>query len=108
MRGAQWLWITDLSAPETLPIHILPLIMIGSQFIIQQMTPSPGMDPSQAKMMKFMPLMFGFLFYNFSSGVVLYYLTSNLVGIAQQWAVNRMMPAPPPPPPPVVVKKKGK
>jgi YidC/Oxa1 family membrane protein insertase len=108
MRGAHWLWITDLSQPEALAIHILPLIMIVSQFVMQQMTPSPGMDPSQAKMMKFMPLMFGFLFYNFSSGLVLYWLTSNLVGIGQQWAVNRLMPAPPPPPVPAVVKKKGK
>jgi YidC/Oxa1 family membrane protein insertase len=108
MRGAHWLWISDLSQPEALPIHILPIIMIGSQFIMQKMTPNPGMDPSQAKMMMFMPLMFGFLFYNFSSGLVLYWLTSNLVGIAQQWAVNRMMPAPPPPPVPAAVKKKGK
>ncbi len=108
MRGAHWLWITDLSQPELLPIHILPLIMIVSQFVMQKMTPNPGMDPSQAKMMMFMPLMFGFLFYNFSSGLVLYWLTSNLVGIAQQWAVNRMMPAPPPPPAPAAVKKKGK
>jgi YidC/Oxa1 family membrane protein insertase len=108
MRGAHWLWISDLSQPEQLPIHILPLIMIVSQFVMQQMTPNPGMDPSQAKMMKFMPLMFGFLFYNFSSGLVLYWLTSNLVQIAQQWGVNRMMPAPPPPPVPAAVKKKGK
>jgi YidC/Oxa1 family membrane protein insertase len=108
MRGAHWLWISDLSQPETLAIHILPIIMIVSQFVMQKMTPNPGMDPSQAKMMMFMPLMFGFLFYNFSSGLVLYWLTSNLVGIAQQWSVNRMMPAPPPPPPPAAVKKKGK
>jgi YidC/Oxa1 family membrane protein insertase len=108
MRGAHWLWITDLSQPEQLPIHILPLIMIVSQFIMQRMTPNPGMDPSQAKMMMFMPLMFGFLFYNFSSGLVLYWLTSNLVQIAQQWGVNRMMPAPPPPPVPAAVRKKGK
>lgn len=108
MRGAHWLWVTDLSAPETLPIRILPVVMIVSQFLIQQMTPTPGMDPSQAKMTKWMPLLFGFIFYNLSSGLVLYYLTSNLVGVAQQWAVNRMMPAPPPPPPPVPAKKKGK
>jgi YidC/Oxa1 family membrane protein insertase len=108
MRGAHWLWITDLSQPEQLPIHILPLIMIVSQFIMQKMTPNPGMDPSQAKMMMFMPLMFGFLFYNFSSGLVLYWLTSNLVQIGQQWAVNRMMPAPLPPPPPAPARKKGK
>jgi YidC/Oxa1 family membrane protein insertase len=108
MRGAHWLWITDLSQPEQLPIHILPLIMIASQFVMQKMTPNPGMDPSQAKMMMFMPLMFGFIFYNFSSGLVLYWLTSNLVQIAQQWAVNRMMPAPPPPPVSAPVRKKGK
>jgi YidC/Oxa1 family membrane protein insertase len=108
MRGAHWLWITDLSQPEQLPIHILPIIMIVSQFVMQKMTPNPGMDPSQAKMMMFMPLMFGFLFYNFSAGLVLYWLTSNLVQIGQQWAVNRMMPAPPPPPPPAPTKKKGK
>jgi YidC/Oxa1 family membrane protein insertase len=108
MRGASWLWISDLSQPEQLAIRVLPIVMIASQFLIQQMTPTPGMDPSQAKMTKFMPLMFGFLFYNFSSGVVLYYLTSNLVGIGQQWAVNRLMPAPPPPPPPAALKKKGK
>jgi YidC/Oxa1 family membrane protein insertase len=108
MRGAHWLWITDLSQPEQLPIHILPLIMIVSQFVMQRMTPNPGMDPSQAKMMMFMPLMFGFMFYNFSAGLVLYWLTSNLVQIAQQWGVNRMMPAPPQPPVPAAVKKKGK
>jgi len=108
MRGAHWLWISDLSQPEQLPIHILPIIMIVSQFMMQKMTPNPGMDPSQAKMMLLMPVVFGVMFYNFQAGLVLYWLTSNLVGIAQQWAVNRMMPAPPPPPPPAPVKKKGK
>ena len=90
MRGASWLWVTDLSQPETLPIHILPIVMIISQFIMQKMTPTtPGADPSQQKMMMIMPLAFGFMFYNFSSGLVLYYLTSNLVGMAQQWFFNR-------------------
>ncbi len=90
MRGAHWLWVTDLSQPETLAIHILPIIMIASQFIMQQMTPTTaGGDPNQQRMMKFMPLIFGFMFYNFSSGLVLYYLTSNLVGILQQWFFNR-------------------
>jgi YidC/Oxa1 family membrane protein insertase len=110
LRGAHWLWVTDLSQPEQLAIHILPVIMIVTQFIQQKMTPNPGMDPSQAKMMMMMPLMFGFFFYNLSSGLVLYWLTSNLVGIAQQWFVNRMMPAPPPPPAPLraAPKKKAK
>ncbi|HLG96315.1 MAG TPA: membrane protein insertase YidC [Bryobacteraceae bacterium] len=97
MRGAHWLWVTDLSAPETLPIRMLPIIMIVSQFISQKMTPTPGMDPAQARMMGFMPLMFGFLFYNAASGLVLYWLTSNLVGIAQQWMINKTMPPPPAP-----------
>ncbi len=100
LRGAHWLWVTDLSQAELLPIHLLPVIMIASQFIVQRMTPTPGMDPAQAKMMSFMPLMMGFLFYNQSSGLVLYWLTGNLVGILQQWMINRTMPAPPPPAPP--------
>lgn len=100
LRGAHWLWVTDLSQPEQLPIHLLPLIMIVTQFIMQNMTPmAPGMDPQQAKMMKFMPLMFGFFFYNLSSGLVLYWLTGNLTGIAQQWVINRSMPPPPAPAP---------
>jgi YidC/Oxa1 family membrane protein insertase len=106
LRGAHWFWVTDLSQPEQLPIHILPLIMVVSQFIMQQMTPTPGVDPAQAKMMKFMPLMFGFFFYNVSSGLVLYWLTSNLVGILQQWIVNRTMPPPPAPAPKIAPKKK--
>jgi YidC/Oxa1 family membrane protein insertase len=90
MRGASWLWVTDLSQAETLPIHLLPLIMVASQFVMQKMTPTTtGGDPSQQKIMQFMPLMFGFMFYNLSSGLVLYYLTSNLVGVAQQWFFNK-------------------
>jgi len=90
MRGANWLWVTDLSQPETLAIHILPIIMVVSQFVMQKMTPTTtGGDPSQQKMMQFMPLIFGFMFYNLSSGLVLYYLTSNLVGVAQQWFFNK-------------------
>jgi YidC/Oxa1 family membrane protein insertase len=88
MRGAPWLWVTDLSQPEHLPIKILPVVMIASQFVMQKMTPQAGGDPNQQKMMMFMPLVFGFMFYNFPSGLVLYYLTSNLVGIGQQWFFN--------------------
>jgi len=89
MRGAPWLWVTDLSQPETLPIKILPLVMIASQFVMQRMTPQPAGDPAQQKMMMFMPLVFGFMFYNFPSGLVLYYLTSNLVSMGQQWFFNK-------------------
>ena len=90
MRGASWLWVPDLSRPETLPIHLLPLLMMATQFITQKMTPaSPGSDPSQQKVMMLMPLMFGFMFYSASAGLVLYWLTGNLVNIAQQWFFNR-------------------
>lgn len=89
MRGAHWLWVTDLSQPEHYAIKVLPLIMIGTQFLMQKMTPqAPGQDPSQQKMMMFMPLVFGYMFYWFPSGLVLYYLTSNLVNMAQQWFFN--------------------
>jgi YidC/Oxa1 family membrane protein insertase len=89
MRCAPWLWVTDLSQPEHLPIKILPLVMIGSQFLMQKMTPQAGTDPSQQKMMMFMPLVFGYMFYWFPSGLVLYYLTSNLVSMGQQWFFNK-------------------
>jgi YidC/Oxa1 family membrane protein insertase len=88
MRGAHWLWVTDLSAPEHLPIKILPVVMIASQFVMQKMTPQANVDPAQQKMMMMMPLIFGFMFYNFPSGLVLYYLTSNLVNMGQQWFFN--------------------
>src|SRR5579872_1513981 len=88
MRGASWLWVGDLSQPEHLPIRILPVVMVASQFFMQKMTPQPNQDPSQQKMMMFMPLVFGFMFYNFPSGLVLYYLTSNLVNMGQQWFFN--------------------
>ena len=107
LRGAHWLWVTDLTQPEQLAIHLLPIIMIVTQFISQKMTPAPGMDPSQARMMSFMPLMFGFLFYNASSGLVLYWLTSNVVGIVQQWTINKTMPPPPTPAPKLAPKKKN-
>jgi YidC/Oxa1 family membrane protein insertase len=108
MRGAHWLWVIDLSQPESLPLHILPIVMIITQFITQRMTPSPGVDPAQQKIMQFMPLMFGFFFYNMSSGLVLYWLTGNLVGIAQQWLINKITPMPVvEPPKPAPKKKKG-
>jgi YidC/Oxa1 family membrane protein insertase len=93
LRGAHFLWVTDLSQPETLAIHVLPIILVITQFAMQKMTPSPGMDPTQQKMMMFMPLMFGYMFYFASAGLVLYWLTGNVVGIAQQWLLNKSMPA---------------
>ena len=106
MRGSHWLWINDLSQPESLAIHLLPLMLVVTQFAMQRMTPSPGVDPAQQKMMMFMPLMFGYMFYFASAGLVLYWLTGNVVGIVQQWLLNKTMPAPPAPA--VVPIKKGR
>jgi YidC/Oxa1 family membrane protein insertase len=91
------LWITDLSAPEALftipglevPVRLLPLLMGGSMVLQQKMTPT-SMDPAQARMMlTIMPIMFTLLFYQFASGLVLYWLVSNLLGILQQVLINR-------------------
>ncbi|HXP85314.1 MAG TPA: membrane protein insertase YidC [Bryobacteraceae bacterium] len=108
LRGASWLWVHDLSQAETLPIHILPLLVVVTQFISQKMTPSPGMDPTQAKMMLFMPLMFGYMFYFYSAGLALYWFTGGLVSIVQQLLLNQIMPTPPmaAPPKPAAKKKR--
>jgi YidC/Oxa1 family membrane protein insertase len=107
LRHAQWLWVPDLSSAETLPIHLLPIILIATQFFSQKLTPAAGVDPNQQKMMMLMPLMMGFFFYYASAGLVLYWLTGNLVGIAQQLIINKFMPPPTPalPPPKAPVKK---
>ena len=90
LRFASWMWVADLSAPEHFQIKFLPLILVATGFLLQKMTPTPaGGDPAQAKMMQFMPLMWGFFFWSASSGLVLYWLTGNLVGIAQQWFFNK-------------------
>jgi YidC/Oxa1 family membrane protein insertase len=109
LRHAPWiLWIKDLSSPDKfhllgLPLPILPTLMIVTMFILQKMTPMTTADPAQQRMMMIMPLVFGIMFYNFASGLVLYWLTGNIVGIAQQAFINKMMP----PPAPVVVAKKS-
>jgi YidC/Oxa1 family membrane protein insertase len=98
MRHAPWLWVADLAQPERFGIHFLPLVMILTSVLLQRMTPTPtGGDANQQKMMQFMPVMMGIFFWNLSSGLVLYYLTSNLVGVGQQWFFNRTaspLPAP--------------
>ena len=108
MRGAEWLWVRDLSQPEHLPIRILPVVMIVTQFIMQKMTPSTSADPTQQRMMLMMPLVMGFMFYGMSSGLVLYWLTGNLVGIAQQWFFNRGSVTVPAPVPAQTSKTKGR
>jgi YidC/Oxa1 family membrane protein insertase len=90
LRHASWLWVGDLSQPEHFAIRFLPLIMVVTSFALQKMTPPPATgDPSQQKMMQFMPLMYLFFFWSASSGLVLYWLTGNLVGMAQQWFFNK-------------------
>jgi YidC/Oxa1 family membrane protein insertase len=97
------LWINDLSQPATLfvlpgldfPIRLLPLVMGASMFVQQKMTPTTGMDPTQARMMLIMmPAMMLFISYTFPSGLVLYWTVSNLLGIAQQyWIRNQTQPS---------------
>jgi YidC/Oxa1 family membrane protein insertase len=106
LRHANWLWVSDLSQPEQLAIKVLPLAMIASQFVMQKMTPSTSMDPAQQRIMMLMPLMLGFMFYWVASGLVLYWLTGNLVGIGQQWLINKTAKVPTPPPLPAP--RKGK
>jgi len=90
LRHASWLWVGDLSQHEHFEIHFLPLIMVVTSYALQRMTPTPAAtDPSQQKMMQFMPLMYLFFFWTASSGLVLYWLTGNVVGLAQQWFFNR-------------------
>uniref|UniRef100_A0A7C3V6T0 Membrane protein insertase YidC n=1 Tax=Desulfobacca acetoxidans TaxID=60893 RepID=A0A7C3V6T0_9BACT len=79
-------WLADLSAKD--PLLITPIIMGATMFLQQKMSPSPG-DPAQAKMMMFLPLIFTFLFLNFASGLVIYWLVNNVLAIAQQYFTNR-------------------
>jgi YidC/Oxa1 family membrane protein insertase len=93
MRHAPWFWwITDLSARD--PKFILPVIMGASMYLVSKMTPMTTTDPQQQMMMKFMPISFAamFMFFPISSGLSVYILTSSLVGIAQQWYLNRTHP----------------
>jgi YidC/Oxa1 family membrane protein insertase len=88
LRQAHWLWIRDLSSPD--PIYLLPLVMVVSMVVMQRMTPQPGMDPAQQRMMNvMMPLMMGFIFFKLAAGLNLYYALSNLIMIAQQGVMNR-------------------
>jgi YidC/Oxa1 family membrane protein insertase len=93
LRHAPWLgWIHDLSAKD--PYYILPIGMAIMMYLMSKMTPQTTTDPAQQKMLALMPLMFGFFFFNLSSGLNLYMFTSNLVGIGQQLYLNRTEPLP--------------
>jgi YidC/Oxa1 family membrane protein insertase len=96
LRHTPWFgWIHDLSAHD--PYFILPVVMAISMYFMQKMTPTPGMDPAQAKMMAITPLIFGGMFALYPSGLSVYILTSNVVGIGQQWYLYRTSPPPPKP-----------
>ena len=91
LRQAPWLgWIHDLSRPD--PFYILPILMAVTMYLQTKMSPPPS-DPTQAQMMKIMPLMFSVMFFFFPAALVLYYVVNNLLTIAQQWLINRQTAA---------------
>ena len=93
MRGAPWVgWIKDLSTPD--PYFILPVVMTLTTLLQTALNPTPP-DPMQAKLMWFMPLAFSIMFFFFPSGLVLYWITNNVLSIAQQWLINTRMGVPP-------------
>ncbi len=93
MRNAPWaLWIHDLSSPD--PFFVLPLVMTATTMLQTALNPAPP-DPMQAKLMWFMPLAFSVMFFFFPAGLVLYWITNNVLSIAQQWIINTRMGVPP-------------
>jgi YidC/Oxa1 family membrane protein insertase len=103
LRGAHFLWVTDLSKPDTLflipntsiPFNLLPLFMVAAMIWQAHLQPpSPGMDPGQQKIMRFMPLMLLLFLYNYSSGMALYMTVSTLAGVLQNKLTNVTPAAP--------------
>ena len=96
LRHAPWLWVTDLAAKD--PFYVLPVVVGVSMYLVSKMTPVTATDPQQQMMMKMMPITFAgmFVIFPFSSGLALYILTSSVVGIGQQWYLNRTHPLPAP------------
>jgi YidC/Oxa1 family membrane protein insertase len=89
MRNAPWVgWVQDLAAPD--PWFILPLLMTLTSLLQTWLNPTPP-DPIQAKMMWMMPLAFSVMFFFFPSGLVLYWLSNNILSIAQQWMINKQL-----------------
>ena len=88
LRQAHWFWLPDLSQPD--PIHILPILIIISMFLTQYITPSPGMDPMQRRMMAFiLPIFMGSFLWHYASGLALYWATGNVLNLALQVFINQ-------------------
>ena len=85
------LWIQDLSSPD--PYFILPAINAAAMIMTQRLSPTPGMDPMQAKIMKFMPVAFSVMFAFFQSGLVLYWAVNSVLSLAQQWVITKRIDA---------------
>ncbi|MBS0194488.1 MAG: membrane protein insertase YidC [Proteobacteria bacterium] len=93
LRHAPWIgWIHSLSDPD--PYFVLPVLYLAVMFFTQRLTPTPGMDPTQKKMMQAMPMVFGVMFAFFPSGLVLYYVMNGSLGLLQQWWLMRKHGAP--------------
>ena len=87
LRQAHWFWLTDLSTPD--PLHILPIVIIVTMFVTQFITPSPGMDASQRRMMAIMmPVIFGFTLWHYPSGLAVYWCTGNIINLILQLSIN--------------------
>jgi len=87
LKGAPWiLWITDLSVKD--PYFVLPILMGATMYWNQKITPMTTTDPTQEKIMKFLPLIFTFFFVTFPAGLTLYWFVNNLLSVAQQYYVN--------------------
>jgi YidC/Oxa1 family membrane protein insertase len=88
LRQAHWYWLSDLSSPD--PLHILPILIIITMFLTQFITPSPGMDANQRRMLAIMmPVMFGFMLWTYASGLSLYWGTGNIINLAIQISINQ-------------------
>jgi len=88
LHHAHWLWLTDLALPD--PVHLLPLLIIGSMVLTQSITPTPGMTRSQRWMMALlMPVVMGFSLWRYASGLSLYWVTGNMINLLVQLAINR-------------------
>jgi YidC/Oxa1 family membrane protein insertase len=88
-------WIQNLTDAD--PYFVLPALNLIVMYLTQRLSPTPGMDPMQKKMMQFMPLVFGVMMAFFPAGLVLYWVTNGLLGLVQQWWMTKQHGTPPAP-----------